>query len=63
MAAAYHRFYNGAVVAITKTGQTHPDIRKNTPHGNPGAEGGVTNKTPGSGSKVNNGTSSTSPNL
>jgi hypothetical protein len=52
MAAAYHRFYNGQVVAITTTAKTNPEIAKNTPHGNPAGEGGVINKTPGAGSVV-----------
>ena len=52
MAAAYHRFTNGTTVAITKTGKTDPDIRKNTPHGNPAGDAGPISKTPGSVSVV-----------
>lgn len=51
MAAAYHRFMNGAHLAVTKTGITNPEIRKNTPHG-PGNNVGVVNKTPGAPSAV-----------
>ena len=52
MAAAYHRFMNGAVVAITKTGRTNPEIKRNTPHGHPAGDGGVINKNPGAKSAV-----------
>ena len=53
MAAAYHRFYNGTVVAISKTGKTDPDIRKNNPHGpGPAGDSGPIQKTPGSTSVV-----------
>lgn len=51
MSAAYHRFFNGAHVAVSITGKTN-DIKRNTPHGNPAGEGGVTRKTPGSVSVV-----------
>jgi hypothetical protein len=49
MAAAYHIFKNGAVVAETKTGKTNPEIKTNTPHGNPATDsgGGTIGKTPG----------------
>lgn len=57
MAAAYHRFHNGAVLAITKTGLTNPEIRKNMPHGNPAGDGGVVQKF---GAKVSTTTSKTS---
>jgi len=50
MAAAYHRFYNGTVVAISITGKTN-DIKRNTPHGNPAGVSG-NRKTPGSTSVV-----------
>jgi hypothetical protein len=52
MAAAYHRFYNGEVVAVTVTAKTNPEIARNTPHGNPGGDRGVVNKTPGATSPV-----------
>lgn len=52
MAAAYHRFMNGVLVAVTRTGRTNPEIMKNMPHGNPAGEGGVVNKTPGAVSAV-----------
>ena len=52
MAAAYHRFYNGAVLAVTKTAKTNPEIAKNTPHGHPAGDSGVINKTPGALSAV-----------
>jgi hypothetical protein len=52
MAAAYHRFMNGTVLAVTKTGNTNPEIKKNLPHGNPAGDQGVTNKTPGAYSAV-----------
>jgi len=52
MAAAYHRFQNGGLIAVTKTGLTDPDIRRNTPHGNPAGDQGVINKTPGAPSAV-----------
>jgi hypothetical protein len=52
MAAAYHRFMNGVHVAITRTGLTHPDIRKNNPHGPGNAADGAVNKTPGKVSPV-----------
>jgi len=52
MAAAYHRFMNGAHLAISKTGLTNPEIMKNTPHG-PGSDAsGAVNKTAGKGSAV-----------
>ena len=60
MAAAYHRFYNGAVLAVSKTALTNPEIAKNNPHGPGNAADGAVNKTPGKGSKVNSGTSTTS---
>ena len=49
MAAAYHIFKNGVVVAQTTTGRTNPEIRRNTPHGNPAdsSGGGLIGKTPG----------------
>lgn len=52
MAAAYHRFYNGGHLAVTKTGRTNPEIKKNTPHGNPAGDQGVVQKSPGSTSVV-----------
>lgn len=52
MAAAYHRFMNGAHLAITKTGRTNPEIKKNTPHGHPAGDGGVINKNPSAVSPV-----------
>jgi hypothetical protein len=52
MAAAYHRFMNGATVAITKTAKTNPEIAKNLPHGPGGDASGAVNKTPGKVSPV-----------
>ena len=52
MAAAYHRFHNGAHLPVTVTAKTNPEIAKNSPHGNPAGEGGVTNKSPGAPSAV-----------
>lgn len=53
MAAAYHVFSHGATRAITTTGTTNPDIRKNTPHG-PGnaTQDFPTSKSPGKVSTV-----------
>ncbi len=51
MAAAYHRFMNGAVVAVTKTGKTNPEIKKSLPNG-PGNDSGSGSKTPGAVSVV-----------
>lgn len=48
MAAAYHIFKNGAVVAITTVGR-----KTNTPHGNPASDSPVgVNKSPGALSPV-----------
>ena len=49
MAAAYHTYKNGAVVAQTKTGRTNPEIVNGLPKGNPATDngGGVIGKTPG----------------
>lgn len=59
MAAAYHIFLNGATVARTKTGRTNPEIKHNTPHGNPATDndpGAIVGKTPGgSGGSIVNG--------
>lgn len=52
MAAAYHIFKNGAVSAITITGITNPEIRKNNPHGPGNDASGAVNKTPGKVSPV-----------
>jgi len=52
MAAAYHRFMNGVVVAVTTTGLTNPTIRKNNPHGPGNDASGAVNKTPGKVSPV-----------
>lgn len=52
MAAAYHIFKNGELVAITTTGITNPEIRKNTPHGPGNDASGAVNKTPGKVSPV-----------
>ena len=52
MAAAYHIFKNGAVSAITITGRTNPEIRKNTPHGPGNSADGAVGKTPGKVSPV-----------
>lgn len=52
MAAAYHVFKNGALVAITKTGLTNPEIKKNLPHGPGNDSSGAVSKTPGKASPV-----------
>jgi hypothetical protein len=52
MAAAYHRFMNGAHLAVTKTGLTNPEIKKNLPHGPGNDASGAVNKTPGKVSPV-----------
>lgn len=52
MAAAYHRFMNGAHLAVTITGKTNPDIKKNSPHGPGNDASGAVNKTPGKVSPV-----------
>ena len=52
MAAAYHRFMNGAHLAISKTGLTNPEIKKNMPHGPGNDASGAVNKTPGKVSTV-----------
>lgn len=52
MAAAYHRFMNGAHLPITKTGLTNPEIKKNMPHGPGNDASGAVNKTPGKASPV-----------
>lgn len=52
MAAAYHRFMNGAHLPISKTGLTNPEIKKNMPHGPGNDASGAVNKTPGKVSTV-----------
>lgn len=52
MSAAYHRFMNGAVVAVTTTALTNPEIAKNSPHGPGNDASGAVNKTPGKVSPV-----------
>lgn len=52
MSAAYHVFKNGALLPITKTGLTNPEIKKNTPHGPGNDASGAVNKTPGKASPV-----------
>lgn len=52
MAAAYHRFMNGAHLAVTKTGLTNPEIKKNMPHGPGNDASGAVNKSPGKSSPV-----------
>ena len=51
MAAAYHIYKNGSVVAVTTTGKTSPGIMKSLPHGRGGGDG-VVNKSPGAISPV-----------
>lgn len=53
MAAAYHTFCDGVTRAVTKTGKTNPEIRKNTPHGPGNASQDLAiSKTPGKVSTV-----------
>jgi hypothetical protein len=52
MSAAYHVFKNGELVAVTTTGLTNPEIKKNLPHGPGNGGGGAVNKTPGKASPV-----------
>jgi hypothetical protein len=52
MSAAYHIFKNGAVTAVTTTGLTNANIKKNSPHGPGNAADGAVNKTPGKVSPV-----------
>jgi len=52
MAAAYHVYKHGAAVAVTRTGITNPEIKKNSPHGPGNAADGAVNKTPGKVSPV-----------
>ena len=51
-AAAYHRFMNGAHLAVTKTALTNPEIAKNSPHGPGNDASGAVGKTPGKVSTV-----------
>lgn len=52
MSAAYHVVKNGVVTAVTTTGLTNPEIKKNLPHGPGNDASGAVNKTPGKVSPV-----------